>query len=283
MAIYELHELDPDKLVTGEIDPNKIKPIKFQPFEKNSKGLTIIDKNKDLSNSKNFISLWASKPSQQKFNQVVDIEFSDFVEKESTPLTFMQNKMSVLESTKSQLMASKNSDASKIAQLQEQIKNLEELLVAAGETQSTNEIPDTLSQGGFLYSDRTGLPGAVAYPSIQNKLLSKNRKAIAVIQEDGNFAVFTGDYDTKGNLLEGSTSTNVWGVGHHHGPGAAFAWIFADPTQGQLEVGRLQPQWTVNWGSGRQKVSNAARLVLDDNGILMLYDGTAVIWTSFGK
>jgi hypothetical protein len=168
-------------------------------------------------------------------------------------------------------------------QLQEQIKNLEELLVSAGDAQSTNNIPDTLSQGGFLYSDRTGFPGAVAYPSIQNKLLSKNRKAIAVIQEDGNFAVFTGDYDTNGNLLEGSTSTNVWGVGHHHGPGAAFAWIYADPTQGQLEVGRLQPQWTVNWGSGRQKVSNAARLVLDDNGILMLYDGPAVIWTSFGK
>lgn len=295
MAIYELHELDPDKLVTGELDPNKIEPIKFQPFEKNSKGMTIIDKNKDLTNSKNFISLYASKPSQQKFNQVVDIEFADFVEKETNPLSFVQNKMTALESTKSQLQASKNSDASKIAQLQEQIKNLEELLVSVGDAQSPNEVPDSLFSGAYLWADRTGDVGAPAYPRIENKLLSKNRRAVAVIQSDGNFVIRKGDdesaasYDTKGNLLEGKTETVLFAKGWNTSPGVAGVWIYTpeNSDQGQLEIvrGIWEPtqQWNVIWGSGRQKLSKASKIVLEDNGYLMLYDGTTVKWSSFAQ
>ena len=48
MAIYELHEFDRDKVFTGEIIPSKVVHIKFNPYEKNSVGQTVIDNNKDL-------------------------------------------------------------------------------------------------------------------------------------------------------------------------------------------------------------------------------------------
>ena len=79
MAIYELHEFDRDKVFTGEIIPSKVVHIKFNPYEKNSVGQTVIDNNKDLSQVRNFINLNTIKVSQEKFNQVVDIEIKEFL------------------------------------------------------------------------------------------------------------------------------------------------------------------------------------------------------------
>ena len=43
MSIYELHEFDPDKIITGEINPDKIEPFKYSAFMRDSKGMSIID------------------------------------------------------------------------------------------------------------------------------------------------------------------------------------------------------------------------------------------------
>lgn len=80
MKNYELHEFDNDKVFTKEIDAFKVTQFKFNPFETNSKGTTIIDKNKDLSNNRNLINLNTTKMSTAKFNQIIDINFEEFVD-----------------------------------------------------------------------------------------------------------------------------------------------------------------------------------------------------------
>jgi hypothetical protein len=83
MRNYELYEFDNDKVFTKEIniyDVKQIEGVLIKPYETNSKGTTIIDKNKDLTNSRNLISLVTTKMSTIRFNQVIDINFEDFVD-----------------------------------------------------------------------------------------------------------------------------------------------------------------------------------------------------------
>lgn len=80
MKNYELHEFDNEKVFIKEIDTFKVTQFKFSPFETNSKGTTIIDKNKDLTNNRNLINLNTTKMSTAKFNQIIDINFEEFVD-----------------------------------------------------------------------------------------------------------------------------------------------------------------------------------------------------------
>lgn len=296
MAIYDLHEFDPDKIFTGAINPSEVKNIKHTTFERNSTGTVIIDKNKDISNYKQLISLSTSKTSQKKFNQVIDIAFEDFpLADNGNALQFLLTKIDQLEQDRANALAARDVDRSQIDALNNQINTLKTQLENTSNQVSSNEVPDTLFNGAFLWSDRTGEPGMPAYPKIENKLLSKNRKAIATIQGDGNFVINKGDddseatYDTKGNLLPGKTASVVFAKGWNTYPGVAGVWIYApeNSDQGQLEIVKSvwepTPIWNVAWGSGRQKLTKASKIVLDDNGYLMLYDGTAVKWSSFAQ
>ncbi len=80
MKNYELYEFDNDKVFTKQINVFKVTQFKFKPFETNSKGTTIIDKNKDLTNFRNLINLNTTKMSTIKFNQIIDINFEEFVD-----------------------------------------------------------------------------------------------------------------------------------------------------------------------------------------------------------
>ena len=46
---YHLHEFDPVKIVTGEIDPYAVDSAKFEPYTRNAKGTSVVDKNADLN------------------------------------------------------------------------------------------------------------------------------------------------------------------------------------------------------------------------------------------
>ena len=294
MAIYDLHEFDPDKIFTGAINPSEVKNIKHIQFERSANGTVIIDKNKDLSSHKQFISLSTTKTSQKKFNQVIDIEFADFpLTDNGNALQFLLTKIDQLEQDRANALAARDVDRSKIDALNNQIETLKTQL----ENQNKpiiGQVPDTLTAGNFLWADRTGEPGAPAAPRIENKLLSKNRRARAIIQNDGNFVIAKGDdesapsYDPKGNLLPGKTETVLFAKGWNVAAGIAGIWIYApeNSNDGQIEVIRndfANQQWNgTSWGSGRQKLSKASRIVLDDNGYLILYDGATVKWSSFG-
>lgn len=83
MKNYELREFDIERVLGKEIDIYEVKQTEgaaFKLYETNSLGTTIIDKNKDLINSRNLISLVTTKISMPKFVQVIDTEFEEFLD-----------------------------------------------------------------------------------------------------------------------------------------------------------------------------------------------------------
>lgn len=125
MSIYELHEFDPDKIITGEINPDKIEPFKYSAFMRDSKGMSIIDKNTDLSNYRSLVNLNTTKTSQTKFNQVIDIEFAEFTRKDTgAPINFLQAKIDALDTERQKLLAAKQTDTQKIKALNDRIAQL---------------------------------------------------------------------------------------------------------------------------------------------------------------
>jgi len=460
MAIYELHEFDRDKVFTGEIIPSKAENIKFNPYEKNSVGQTVIDNNKDLSQVRNFINLNTTKVSQEKFNQVIDIEIKEFLPtKIDTTIADLSNKVSELEGVKAELETIHVLHTEKIDRLNNQITTLESKAKMTPPV-LINKIPDTLLAKSSLVSS-----------TAKDRLLSKGRQAIAVIEDTGNFTIYTGEFDENGKPLPNTTpeaqfrksvvdndqvsfvdrSNRVWGsfmntygiwpstsdeenttgiykrdvyierdgnygfnttadnscivsidnvkvatgqsfgysipdvpsqkalltkgwhslkiaYANESGPGA-FAltitapdgplvpvtknvttkewvrdnanggygfgflqykdvtktvtvyeaspkggviwdtrtykaansrnstlpieasgspyvmWIYPGATdndgQGQIELAKTKPSWDVVWGSGRTKLSKLAKVVLDDNGILNLYEGKSLVWSSY--
>lgn len=254
-VIYELHEFDPTRLITKEIDPYKINNIKYAQYESRSNGLIIIDKNKELSNSRYLLNLVTSKVSQIKFDQVIDIEFKEFVTLPKADTLEIENN-----------------------ELRKQIALLQS-------RQIINLVPDTLTVNARLYSDRDGNQGNPAYPRIEDRLLSKNRTAIAVMQDDGNFVIYRGNFDTKGQQLPNTNSTPIWAQGYDQGAGnPAYFSIRHDKNSGEttLVVGGLR-NGIIRYKSEVLKTSETVKAVLDDNGILNVYDGTNIVWTTFGK
>ena len=194
MAIYELHEFDRDKVFTGEIKPSEVVHIKYNPYEKNSVGQTVIDNNKDLSQVRNFINLNTTKASQEKFNQVVDIEIKEFLPSViDTTIADLSNKVSELEAVKAELQTTNQLDTEKINRLNEQITTLEAKAKMTPKV-LVNKIPDTLMAKSSLVSG-----------TAKDRLLSKGRQAIAVMEGTGNFTIYTGEFDENGIPLPNTT------------------------------------------------------------------------------
>jgi len=73
---------------------------------------------------------------------------------------------------------------------------------------SSSQNAATITEGEFLYSDRTGIdanPNSVSgyrtFSANANKLVSVNQKYILVLQMDGNLQVRTGNFNSEGNLI----------------------------------------------------------------------------------
>jgi len=281
-ANYDLHEFDPTKIITKEIDPEKVESAKFLPYDKNSKGSTIIDRNKEIVGNRTLISLQTTKSSQAKFNQIISIDFEEFTEPINDSTLFLQAKIQALETAKSKLLASNANKTTQILEMEREIESFKEIISSSDLTPMLlNNVPDTLFADKTLYADRTGEEGAPFYPVIQNKLMSKNRKSIGIIQNDGNFVIKTGEFDEDGYAIGDSDPVNKAAFGWNQLNNSVPALHLFSGANGQLEVVRINP-WQVAWGSGRQSLSKAARVVLDDNGILTLYDGEIPKWSSFG-
>jgi len=101
-------------------------------------------------------------------------------------------------------------------------------LLSAG---SGNQNIATITEGDWLYSDRTGIeanPNGISgyrtFEVIGNKLVSINQKFILVLQMDGNLQIRTGNFTKEGNLIlpngqkiiapnELGPATEVWNLG----------------------------------------------------------------------
>jgi hypothetical protein len=95
-AIYDLHEFSPTKIISGEIDPTKVVPIKYQPLPTNSAGMVIVNKNDDLTYLKRLSNLYAVKTKQSKFETVVDTAFTEL---EPVPPTVIPSSISIVDTS----------------------------------------------------------------------------------------------------------------------------------------------------------------------------------------
>jgi hypothetical protein len=279
-SIYDLVEFEADGLMTGEINPDAKDYSKYNEFEKNSLGVTVIDKNKDISSSKTIINLYTAKPSNEKFNQVVDIEFTEFVSPIDSPLTFLEARLGALESTNAKTGAEKASLNREIAQLQAEIVSLRDQLALAVDPGRNNIVSDTLAVGGELISIEDGTNGR----PVKNILLSRNRMAKGKMQGDGNFVIFTGNYDFNGNPI--GPENIVWSRGFDNkqdlAPARFMVFKLSGGGNGRLETVRVDgTNYFRTWFVG-DTLTSKARVQLTDAGILNLYDGPNVIWSSYG-
>lgn len=295
MPIYELHEIT-ELGDSANIDLTNTQSTTFKSYSTTDRGIIVIDKNIDLNSSRKIINLNVKKTSQTKFNQIIGIDFEDFIDNANDPTKFLESKIQSLEQSQAKLLAASNIDKDLIRKLQEEIDNLRKQLELIKGVSTTNKVPDTLKAREELYADRQGRATDPGYPKIQNKLLSKNRKAIAIIQEDGKFVVYTGNFDEFGNeirnvmqvdqfgnnILEPSALTALFetdaSVENGKTPGVKFQ---ISNGNGNLIVFRLGDRST--WQALTNEtatLSYASKLVLDDDGILTLYDGSLEKWST---
>jgi hypothetical protein len=132
MKNYELHEFDPTKVFTKEINIFEVNSFKYESYDLNTLGQLIIDKNNNLEGKRKFISLATKKISQAKFNQVIDIDFAEFTAKNTIAATLeaLQAKINSLEADKEILSSGRDTDKQKINSLNNQINALQAQILA---------------------------------------------------------------------------------------------------------------------------------------------------------
>jgi len=292
MISYELHEFDPAKIMTGEINPDKIEPIKFPPFEKDSKGMTVIDKNQDVSSKRILVNLNTQKTSQTKFNQVIDVEFAEFTRKDSgAPINFLQAKIDALETERQTLLSSKQTDAQKIKSLNDRIAQLLEqmkTMIQNPGTPTVNAEPESNKVSNILRFNKSLISRKIENGIPADRLLSKNKKYIAVMQDDRNFVVYKGEFDIYGQAIKDipyeadwasntyRSSTEPWyllvyeyGLGINlvdNGTDDTFAWV--------KEISIIKDK-TV-----KSALSDTGTLLLTDEGKLVLTNYGMKVWAN---
>jgi prefoldin subunit 5 len=231
MTNYELHEFDPVKVFTGEINPLEVNSFKYEAYNTNTLGQIVIDKNNLTDAKRKFISLATKKTSYAKFNQIIDVEFDEFVIKNvADSLDFLLAKINSLESERETLRVNRDIDREQIDSLNKQIEELRTRLNAINNAAAVvNKISNILKYGQQLVagsekqitgslstgslSTTQGITGSLSTsPSSSftpitipgDRLLSKNRKYIAQVQGDRNFVVKKGEFDERGYPLEDS-------------------------------------------------------------------------------
>ena len=273
--------LDRDKIFTKELDPKKTKSSKSLEYEQNEKGTFVVDRNTNLENKRRLISLYTTSTTQKDFIDVVDVEFSEFVE--DVPATPAVDNVQVENLSAENLTLKRKVDQlnKQVSQLETNIKNFPVVVnQPAPVVQMRAQISDTMAVGSTLYSDRTGANGG----PIQNRLLSKNRKARLTIQQDGTLIVLTGDFDELGNSK--GPSEIALSVGFDDGETApsffTLSWETVDKVDSYIAVGGLWPTYQHRWRTPGFKTSQQTKLVLDDFGYINLIDKDKIVWSSYG-
>lgn len=154
------------------------------------------------------------------------------------------------------------------------------------------QVRGELFENDYLFSDRMGVLTFEPLVfrnvgDIQNKLLSEKRTAMAAIEDNGIFTIWTGTFDKNGMPLPGTNKTTVFSsVAALHneakiGPaGKPYSFGFAGNKlkisalgKGGQEVGVLAetPSYTIG---------STVKVKLMDNGALNLYISEALFWST---
>lgn len=189
--------------------------IQIQSEYRNNKGQYIIDMNADnISQHTKNINLLINRPSFKNYINTIDtsiIELLDNTESTATIVSSLENKISSLEISKSKLLTSNIDNKLLIDKLNSQITLLKQQLngeIGITDTSDIiNNIPHILNVGDYLYSDMKGEFGNPGYPKIRNKLMSKNRKYVLILNDNLNsihnnifteMVIYSGLFDTNG-------------------------------------------------------------------------------------
>lgn len=281
MANYELHEFDPEKVFTGEINPLEVNSFMYEAYDTNTLGQIVIDKNNLTDIKRKFISLATKKTSYAKFNQVVDVEFAEFTLKNTgAPVDFLQAKINALETDKENLKSDRNADRQQIEALNRQIEALRAQLAALNTpaAATVNKISNILKYGQKLIAstvDSNGLPA--------DRLLSKNRKYIAQIQGDRNFVVRKGEFDENGNPLEDAVVEVVRSISDNDGKSLYTAdrqgiYTLAF-TPGGLIVYKNNVSEDTARGLSFSNYNSTAKLILEDSGRMVITNNSQAVRT----
>jgi hypothetical protein len=311
MTNYELHEFDPVKVFTGEINPLEVNSFKYEAYNTNTLGQIVIDKNNLTDAKRKFISLATKKTSYAKFNQIIDVEFDEFVIKNvADSLDFLLAKINSLESERETLRANRDIDREQIDSLNKQIEELRARLNAINNAAAVvNKISNILKYGQQLVagsekqitgslstgslSTTQGITGSLSTsPSSSftiplDRLLSKNRKYIAQIQGDRNIVVKKGEFDERGYPLEDSvvelvrTIQAFRGVSLYSNVSGYYILKFVG---GLLEIG-LEDGGDDYLGNSEaiayvaEGFSPNAKLILEDSGRLVVTNNSQAVRT----
>jgi hypothetical protein len=290
MTTYQLHEFDPEKVFTGQINSLEVNSFKYESYSSNTVGQIVIDKNNPIDGKRKFISLVTKKTSQSKFNQVVDIEFAEFTLKNTgAALDFLQAKINSLELDKAGLASGRNTDKQRIdalnkqiASLQDQILTTQAITTAAADAaaKTVNKIPDHLNLNETLKagSEVNGLPS--------DRIMSKNRKYVAIIQSDRNLVVYKGEFDERGYALENTAMDSIWSPngGYSKNSGDYTLKFYTNGLCAFHFVnGNLADWFWIYQNENADKIgllSNNAKLILEDSGRLVITNFSSKVWAS---
>jgi hypothetical protein len=306
MTNYELHEFDPVKVFTGEINPLEVNSFKYEAYNTNTLGQIVIDKNNLTDAKRKFISLATKKTSYAKFNQIIDVEFDEFVIKNvADSLDFLLAKINSLESERETLRTNRDIDREQIDLLNKQIEELRarlnainnpsagvnkisnilkygQQLVASSEMQITGSLSTTQGITGSLSTSPSG-----SFTIPLDRLLSKNRKYIAQIQGDRNIVVKKGEFDERGYPLEDSVVELVRAIQAFKGASLysnVSGYYILKFVGGLLEIGLEDGGDDYLGNSGvlayvAEGFSPNAKLILEDSGRLVVTNNSQAVRT----
>jgi hypothetical protein len=154
---------------------------------------------------------------------------------------------------------------------------------------------------GQLFSDRTTRDGTFngqrEFPTNLNKIISPGKKAIAIIQPDGNFVIRTGNFTEQGNPKrpDGTEETDPM----KYGPYTTEVWSAASKFNLWPKIGLNKGFYSINFSSTDFSINGIGgvikkfevaemqnpdlyqgqfSMILADDGNLMIRQGDKLIW-----
>jgi hypothetical protein len=305
-------KLDDRYTVSDRIKLESIRNITNEPYKQLEGGTVQIDKNVDLVNQRQFVSLFATKTTYKKIQEAIDTEFEEFVAPAPDIIPSLTKAIQDLESDVAELLAQTRVDSTTIDRLRQQIAELQaQLDLARRPPDFINEVPDIVTAGGGLYSDRTGLPGAPNAPRIGNMLLSKNRTAklmillgtvtdiTGAIRTRARLQVYLGEFDEKGSPLPGTVQTLGFSIISNpditFGPDAVVAlrwsnrnlnWSFFRYDRTLGEEASSRELWSTSDFTGPANAPvfrGNSSVQITDAGIIQIANDGIPLWSSYNR
>lgn len=250
---YKLQEFDKTYIPTGAFKLDTVKSLGYIPLKTAADGTLYIDSN-DTVDRNDLIPLYTIKVNNEQFQNVIDTEFTEFTipAQDRTPL--LEAEIEAL-----------RSDRNRLAKLYQQTK--------AVNTEQEQTIQEFEVK---KFSDRLYRTFALASDANPSKLMSKNKRYILWMQPDGNLVIYQSKnpngYDVN---AEGENGIVIWASNQGvKGPGPWTAGFQAD-----TNFVVRDNTGTARWDSRTDnRASTDAYLILQDNGVLQILDGTRVAW-----